>query len=199
VPGEYLLPGLLAGFHAAHPAVRARLRISDTAATIDQVRQGEIQLGMVGGTTADDDLVFEPFARDSLVLAVPARSPWTDRGEISIRQLQQLPLLLREPGSGTRKVLEEALARRKVAASSLQIVAELGSTSAIKEGIKQGHGASFVSALAIATERAAGLLRVVRVRAFGPLQRTYSTVVDRRRVLSPVTRSFKDYLASRYH
>jgi len=199
VPGEYLLPGLLAGFHAAHPAVRARLRISDTAATIDHVRQGEIQFGMVGGVTADADLVFEPFARDSLVLAVPARSPWADRGEISIRQLQELPLLLREPGSGTRKVLEEALARRKVAASSLQIVAELGSTSAIKEGIKQGHGASFVSALAIVTERAAGLLRVVRVRAFGPLQRTYYTVLDRRRVLSPVYRSFKDYLAARSH
>ena len=85
VPGEYLLPGLLAGSHAAHPAVRARLRISDTAATIEDVRQGEIQLGVVGGTTADDELVFEPFTRDSLVLAVPARPPRTKRAEISIR------------------------------------------------------------------------------------------------------------------
>ena len=199
VPGEYLLPGLLATFHAAHPGVRARLRVSDTAAAIDDLRDGEIQLAMVGGTAPDEDLVFEPFARDRLVLVVPARRPWTARREISLRQLAELPLLVRESGSGTRKVLQEALAQRDLELPALRIVAELGSTSAIKEAVKQGHGVSFVSALAIASERTAGLLHVLRVRELGPVRRTYYTALDRRRALSPVSRAFREYLASRRH
>jgi DNA-binding transcriptional LysR family regulator len=199
VPGEYLLPGLLAAFHAAHPGVLARLRISDTAAAIGALRQGEIEMAMVGGTSTDVDLVFEPFANDRLVLVVPARRPWTARREVSLRQLAELPLLLREAGSGTRTVLEQALTQRGRTPPALRVVAELGSTTAIKEAVKQGHGVSFISALAVASERAAGRLRVLPVRGLGPMRRTYYTVVDRRRVLSPMVRAFRATLRARRH
>jgi DNA-binding transcriptional LysR family regulator len=194
VPGEYLLPGLMTAFHTEHPGVRVRLRISDTAETIEDLRHGDIEVGVVGATSQDDDLLFESFATDELVLVTPTTGAWKNRSEVSLRELHELPLVVREPGSGTRSSLERALAGRKAQLSELNVAAELGSTSAIKEAVKQGHCVSFVSKLALAAEIAAGTLRIARVPEFGTISRTYHTVFSRRRVLSPISRAFLDYL-----
>lgn len=197
VPGEYLLPGMLAGFQVRHPGVRPRLRISDTAATLEDLRQGDIELGVVGTAVADNDLVFAPLAKDTLVLVVPAARPWNRRTEVSLREMVRLPMLLREVGSGTRTVLERALGARGLTLGDCRVAAELHSTTAIKQALKEGHGISFISALAVASERAAGTLRVARVRGLGRIHRTYFTVVRRKRVLSPVVRAFLEYLTGR--
>ena len=197
VPGEYLLPALITSFQADHAEVRGRLRISDTAATIEALRHGDIQLGMVGGTVDGDDLVFEPFAGDELVLVVPAAPPWDERTEISASDLQGLPLLIREGGSGTRTVLERSLADHGLSLAELRVSTEFDSTTAIKQAIKGGHGVSFISRLAVGPELAVGTLRVVRVRELAAIHRTYYTVVSRRRVLSPLSQAFLSYLDAR--
>ena len=194
VPGEYLLPALMTSFHAQHPGVRSRLRITDTAETIDDLRHGDVELGVVGGTLPDDDLVFEPLASDTLVLIVPATQEWKNRTHFTLRELRRIPLLLREPGSGNRTDLERALAQRKMVLADFDIAAELGSMGAIKQAVKDGHGVSFVSELAIASERRAGDIQVARVRELGQIRRTYHTAFRRRRVLSPVTQAFLEYL-----
>lgn len=192
VPGECLLPRLMTGFHAAHPSVRARLRISDTAETLEDLRHGDIELGVVGAMTADADLRFEPLASDTLVLAVPGGKGIP--GPVSLREVRELPLLLRETGSGTRTALEEALARKGMTLDQFNVAAELGSLGAIKEAVKHGYGVSFVSDLAIVSEREAGMLRTVDVNGLGTIRRTYYTVVSGRRALSPLTRAFLDYV-----
>jgi DNA-binding transcriptional LysR family regulator len=194
VPGEYLLPALMTGFHAQHPGVCARLRITDTAETIDDIRHGEVELGVVGGTLPDDDLVFEPLASDTLVLIVPTTQEWKNRTHFTLRELRRIPLLVREAGSGNRTDLERALAPRKMTLADFDIAAELGSMGAIKQAVKEGHGVSFVSELAIASERRAGDIQVARVRELGQIRRTYHTAFSRRRVLSPVTQAFLEYL-----
>lgn len=194
VPGEYLLPGLMTGFHARHPEVRLRLRITDTAETLDALRHGDIELGVVGGTVAEEDLRFDALASDSLALAVPATAAWKGRTQVTIRQLRELPLLVRETGSGTRTVLERALAKRKVALADMNIAAELGSLGAIKEAVKQGYGVSFIPELAMRSEREAGLVRVAKVTGLGAIRRTYYSVISARRALSPLTQAFAAYL-----
>lgn len=190
VPGEYLLPPLMTAFHKRHPAVRVRLRITDTAQTLDALSRGEIELGVVGATAASDDLVYEPFAKDSLVLAVPGTAAWKGRASFTLRELRELPLLVRESGSGTLGVLERALGKHKASIADLHVAAELGSIGAIKEAVKSGHGVSFLSNLAIASERRAGTIRVAFVPELGVIRRAYHTVISRRHVLSPVTRAF---------
>jgi DNA-binding transcriptional LysR family regulator len=197
VPGEYLLPGLVSDFQERHPGVRARLRVSDTAATLNDLRRGTIHIGVVGATAQDGDLRFEPFATDGLVLAVAAAAPWTRRREVTLRELRELPLLVREPGSGTRTVLERALAGRRLTLGAFRVAAELDSTTAIKQAIRGGHGVSFVSELTIASELESGTLRAVRVRELGAIGRVFYTVVDRRRELSPLSRAFLAYLHAR--
>ena len=194
VPGEYLLPALMTGFHRQHPGVRARLRITDTAETIDDLRQGEIELGVVGGVQADDDLQFEPLTGDTLVLIVPPTPEWKNRKQVTLRELRGLPLLIREAGSGNRTDLERALKPRKLSLEDFDVAAELGSMGAVKHAVREGHGVSFVSELAIGFERQAGDLQVVRVPDLGVIRRTYHSVVSRRRGLSPVTHAFREYL-----
>jgi DNA-binding transcriptional LysR family regulator len=194
VPGECLLPRLITEFRALHPAVRGRLRISDTASTLEDVRHGDIELGAVGATVPEDDLVFEPLAEDALVLVVPGTPEWKNRRQVSMRQLRELPLIVRETGSGTRAVLERALARRKTDLSELNIVAELGSLGATKTAVRDGYGVSFISERAVASERDAGLVRIARVTELGRIPRTYYSVISRRRALSPLTRAFVEHL-----
>ena len=190
VPGEYLLPPLMTAFHRKHASVRVRLRIADTARTIEDLRHGDITLGAVGATVPDDDLSFEPFATDSLVLGVAGSSK--RRTTMSLEELQKMPLLVREPGSATRTTLERALAKHKLTLDDLNVAAEFGSIGAIKEAVKSGHGVSFLSDLTITAERRAGDIRIVQVRELGAINRTYYTVVSRRHVLSPLTRAFLD-------
>jgi DNA-binding transcriptional LysR family regulator len=197
VPGEFLIPPLMTAFHAEHPAVRVRLRISDTAETIEDLRQGDIEIGVVGASTREEDLLYESFATDELVLVTPAGGAWKDRSDISLRELQELPLVVRESGSGTRASLERALAARKATLSQFRIVAELGSTGAIKEAVRQGQCVSFVSKLSVAAEVEARTLRIARVPELGKVARTYYTVFSRRRALSPISRAFLDFLRRR--
>ena len=194
VPGECLLPRLMTGFHAAHPAVRTRLRISDSGDTLDDLRHGDVELAVVGSSASDSDLHFEPFASDRLVLAVPATTTWTPKSRVSLRQLRHLPLLLRESGSGTRTALETALAEKGIALEEMNVAAELGSLGAIKDAVRQGYGVSFISEIAIRPEQEAGLLRTARVHGLGTIKRTYYTAVNGRRALSPLTRAFLEYV-----
>jgi DNA-binding transcriptional LysR family regulator len=196
VPGECLLPRLMTGFHTMHPAVRSRLRISDSGDTLDDVRHGEVELAMVGSSASDKDLLFEPFTSDTLVLAVPATTSWKNKPRVTLRQLRDLPLLVRESGSGTRMALETALTAKKLTLDSLNVAAELGSLGAIKEAVRQGYGVSFLSEIAIRPEVAAGLLRTARVDGLGTIRRTYYTVVHGRHALSPLTRAFLEYVRS---
>ena len=194
MPGEYLLPPIIAVFQRDHPAVCAHLRISDTAATIADLKHGAVELGVVGARTDDRDLVFEPLASDSLVLIVPPTQEWQQREQLSLRELRQLPLIVREVGSGTRSSLERALTARGLELTQFRVNAEFGSTTAIKRAVAGGHGVSFVPGLAIAAELAAAALRVVRVVGLGSITRTYHTVRSRRRALSPLTAAFMRHL-----
>jgi len=84
--------------------------------------------------------------------------------------------------------------RRSLIEKTAVFLKRVGSMGAIKQAVKEGHGVSFVSELAIASERRAGEIQVARVRELGQIRRTYHTAFNRRRVLSPVTHAFLEYL-----
>lgn len=197
VPGEHLLPGRLSAFLADHASVKVRLRIGDTAQTIDDLRHGDIELGFVGGRRSDKDLLFESLATDSLVLLVPDTGPWQGLTEVSLSQLKALPLIVRESGSGTRQSLETALAEHKTKLSDMNVVAEMGSATAIRAAVRQGFGASFVSRTSIMAELEERISLTARVTELSTIRRTYYTVFSRKRVLTPVARAFLDHLRNR--
>ena len=194
VPGEYLLPAWLRSFHEEHPGVRGRVLIRDSREIVDAVLDGRVQLGFVGARIDGDTLEYDEIARDRLVLAAPAGSPWAQRADLSVEDLQKAPLILREEGSGTRLRFERMLEEKGLLLEDFQIVLELGSTSAIKEAVKAGLGVSFLSDLAVRSEQKAGLVRIVSVEGFGAMERRFFVVHDQRRVISPVARAFLEHV-----
>src|SRR5262245_27978525 len=138
VPGEHLLPKLLSVFRKRYPHIQVRATVADSREVLERVERGEAHLGLVGGKSENPHLEFRCFACDRLALVVPAKHRWRRRQAVSIDELCEQPLIVREAGSGSRWCLEHALEKADRSARDLQITLELGSNEAIKEAVLRG-------------------------------------------------------------
>jgi DNA-binding transcriptional LysR family regulator len=193
VPGEHLLPPLLSAFGKKHPHIKVRATVTDTQAVLRQVEQGQAHLGLVGGKTDNPHLEFRCVGCDELVLVVPGGHALARRRRLALAQLARYPLILREPGSGSRWCLEQALARAGKSLADLRVALELGSNESIKEAVLQGLGLAILSGRAVEKEIKAGRLHALQVTGLA-LMREIFAVWDRRRVLPIPARQFLDLL-----
>jgi molybdate transport repressor ModE-like protein len=182
VPGEHLLPSILAAFRNRHPLVQVRASVSDTEAVLRQVEYAQAHLGLVGGQGGGSQLEFLRLACDELALVVPKGHPWWRRKQVTVAELLTQPLIQRECGSASRRCLERSLERLGVTTSRLNVVLELGSSEAIKEAVLERVGVAVLSRRAIEKEVAARRLRPVVVESL-TLDRDIYLVRDRRRIL----------------
>jgi len=196
IPGEYILPRFLGEFHQSYPGIRIRLEISDSRAVLREVRAGHVELGVAGARVTDRDLEFQTITSDRLVLAASTSVSWANAAAVSLVDLLKEPLVIREPGSGTRMVMERKLAEIGHRVDEFNVVAELGSTTAIKEAIKAGVGWSIVSALALESEAARGTIAEIPIRELEHLERSFYTVVNTRRSRSPICETFLEMLTA---
>lgn len=194
IPGEYLLPHRITTFRGAHPGIRVRLIIRDSKAILEDLLDRRIELGFVGGRLFDAGLSFSPFGEDRVALiAAPALGLPKGRS-LDLESLKRCPLLVREPGSGTRHVFQQALARRGRRLEELNVVAELGSTAALKEAALGGLGVAVVSELAVTRELDTGRIRRIAIRGLDPLTRTFFMVQAPGRSVSPLCEAFLESL-----
>ncbi|MFE2599091.1 LysR family transcriptional regulator [Streptomyces sp. NPDC059396] len=160
---EYLLPGWLIALHRARPDTAVSLQAGNSAAVAARVLAHESDLGFVEGPEAPEGLDSAVIGHDRLVVIVAPGHPWARRrGPIDARELAATPLILREPGSGTRQVLDAGLAPYGGVAEPLL---ELASTTALKAAAVSGAGPCVLSELAVGEELAAR--RLVRVAVEG--------------------------------
>jgi DNA-binding transcriptional LysR family regulator len=170
---EYLLPRWLEQLGASHPQVKVSLSMGNTEHVVQLVEQGEVELGFVEGSRPPGRLRSKAVTEDELLVVVGPDHPWSRRRRpLSPSDLATTPLVLREPGSGTREVLAEALG-----ASDLGVTAamQLASTTAIKAAVVAGAGPAVVSALAVTGELQAGRLVAVPYAGLS-LQRTIRAI-----------------------
>lgn len=191
VPGQHLLPPLLAAFRRQHPTVHVRVSVSDTAAVLREVEHGQAHLGLVGGRDGGNHLEFRRFACDSLVVVVPQGHPWWRKRSVTPAALAGQPLIQRETGSASRRCLERALDRLGIPLTGLDTVLELGSNEAVKEAVLAGLGLAVLSRRAVEKEVKDGRLRAIRVAGL-TLDRDMFVVQDRRRALPTPARLFLD-------
>lgn len=158
---EYLVPGWLAQLRAAAPGVAVALQVGNSEQVTEQVRSGSAELGFVEGVAAPAGLQSRVVAPDELTVVVTPAHPWARRRRpVSVEDLATAALVLREPGSGTREILDSALARH---GQTARPTLELGSTAAIKAALQAGGGVAVLSALAVRDETAQGRLVPVTV------------------------------------
>ncbi|GAA4236665.1 LysR family transcriptional regulator [Actinomadura meridiana] len=158
---EYLMPGWLVTLKTVHPDVAVTLTAANSTVVAEQVRGGDADLGFVEGIRTPPGLNGAIVAADRLVVVVGAAHPWARRRSgVTAAELAAAPLVLREQGSGTREVLDRALASHGGTAPPLL---QLASTTALKAAAESGAGPVVVSALAITDELASGRLVAVPV------------------------------------
>lgn len=191
IPGSYILPVLAARFKSRYPEVSFEIRIADSYKVANAIINHEIVLGIVGASMGKQHVEYTPFLEDELVLAGAERF-LGERPE-GMADLYSLPFLLREAGSGTRKTMESWLTRMGLDPAGLNTVAVLGSTDAVKQGLKAGLGVSIVSRRAIQEELSSGAL-VSRELGGDPMTRSFYLVSHKRRSLPPQYQAFCDFL-----
>ena len=193
IPGEHLLPALLALFGRKHPDIRVSATVSDSMGVIAKVERGEVSLGLVGRKTDKPHLEFRYLASDKMVLVVPPGHTLSRRKQASVRQLVRHPIILREAGSGLRHCFEKSLDKAGLSLADIPVALELGSNEAIKEAVIRGVGVAVLSTYAVRKELRAGRLHALEVRDLD-CDRDMYVVQDRRRVLPLPARLFLIFL-----
>jgi DNA-binding transcriptional LysR family regulator len=194
IPGEYILPKVVGLFSKEYPRITVALTVADSEEIERRVLDGEFELGVIGRKSSNKNLASDELWKDELVLALPSTHRWAGKKEVPIQEVVQEPFILRELGSGTLKSMEPYLQSAGLKGiGSLKVVARLGTSTAVKEGIKAGLGISILSAIALETEVKAGILKVLRLKGI-PMFRYFYLVRDKRRTPSPLSRSLMDFL-----
>ncbi len=141
----------------------AGLVAANSVAVVESVRRGEVELGFIESPNVPTDLSTRFLGSDEVVVVVPIKHTWAGRRFITAGELAVTPLVLREPGSGTRAAFETALDRADTPLTA-EPAAELSTTLGVRTTIAAGTAPGVLSLLAVQEDLRAGRLRRVQVR-----------------------------------
>lgn len=196
IPAAFLIPDLLGRFCTAWPGVRLELQQGDTREVLRLLQDDLVELAVVGGCPTHEGICFREIMSERIVLVA---HPDNVRSRLlSLVQLQQLPLVAREPGSGTRQAYDEALQQIGLDPRSLQIMVQLGSSEAVRRAVLGGAGAAFISTLAVGPELADGSLIEIHVEGL-EISRSFYLVWRKGCSLSPAAAAFIPLLENLSH
>ncbi|MGQ9677533.1 MAG: LysR substrate-binding domain-containing protein [Chloroflexota bacterium] len=160
IPGEFVVPRIVAGFKELHPNVQVSVAIFDTAEVVGRLLDGEFEVGFVGAEAGAPGLVVSKLTEDILVLVVPPAHPFARRESVRFEELTDQPLILREVGSGTMRSLARALAERGLELPHDNVIMRLGSSQAVASAVAAGLGIGFVSSFTAMAESPGRLVPV---------------------------------------
>lgn len=163
-PGEFMLPRVVPAFVKAFPGVRVGLALKDTKETIRDLVEGRVDIAFLGARDSSAQLHFEDFADDEIIL-VASPSLSLPAPILTPSEVAQLARVEREPGSGTRAVVEDYFSNRGTPLNPAAIALEVGSLVGLKAAVISGIGIAFSSRLAVTSELASGVLREVPVQS----------------------------------
>ncbi len=193
IPGEYLLPPLLAKFKQLHPAVKIQVDVSDSAAVIARIRDNTYEVGFCGFAPEGQDLDSFKIAGDEIVLIVPPEHPFAKRGEVAPDELEGEPFIFREATSGTQRSLQGLLSKAGVDIRKWTPHLVLGSTQAVILAVADGAGIAFVSDVAVKKGLAPGRVKQVGVRGL-MLSRDFYCVYRKERIVSRLHEEFLNFV-----
>lgn len=183
--GAYYVGDLLDRFKRRYPGVKVSLSIGNSQTIVAGVKDFTLHAGLVAGRPDDPQLVSLPLIRDRLLVIVPPGHALVGKPAPRVEDLAAFPLILREPGSTTRHLIEQAFAAQGLRAEPSM---ELESNEAIKGAVAGGIGIAIMAHAAVSQDLASGRLIGRRLRE--PVSLEFELVYHRDRVLSPVLASF---------
>lgn len=198
IPATYILPRILTSFRKSYPGIQVRVRTTDSEGALETILGGEAEFGFVGKKPPGYRIQAQELWEDRLVLAVPAEHAWAKKKSVETMELVNEPFIVREKGSATREIMEACLKKnRGLSLSDLNIVAEMGSSEAVKEAVIAGMGLSVLSVHALARELKQGVVFGLTVRkcrferSFYLIYRRQFDLMNHHRLFLDYTKTFK--------
>jgi DNA-binding transcriptional LysR family regulator len=184
--GNYLVGDLLGRFLAAYPAVKPSLRVANSAEIVAGLLDFSLDVGCIEGPAAHAEIESIAWREDELKVCVRADHPLARRRRVRADDLRDARWILRESGSATRVLVEDAV---RGALGTLDVALELGQSEAIKQAVIAGLGVACLPLVAIADAVAAGRLVALRT-PFLQLRRTLWLVLPRGRYRGATLQAF---------
>lgn len=186
--GNYLLPGMLAGWRKDFPDLPLELSVGNSQDVINAVADFRVDIGLIEGPCHMTDLVSEPWLEDELVVFAAPDAPIFAR-PVTLESLATAPWILREQGSGTREIVDYLLLSHL---PQFKLALELGNSEAIKHAVRHGMGISCLSRRVIEEQLVVGTLKEVPV-PLPKLKRTLYRIHHRQKHLSKSLLRFLSY------
>ncbi|NLM51921.1 MAG: LysR family transcriptional regulator [Firmicutes bacterium] len=200
VPCQYLLPQVIAAFRQLYPQVKINLHQQNSTAVCKSIFEYQYPLGIVGEKIPLPKLDFAPLLADDLVVAFPCQRQYEallKKKALTIQDLKAYLLLLREEGSATRSLFEQALQKVEVSIEEFTYLI-IDSQETIKQALRQGMGLSVISRYVIDDYLQFGWL-AARPLSDISLARHFYLVTYETRIQTPGTRAFIDFLLTYFH
>ncbi|MEM1657802.1 MAG: selenium metabolism-associated LysR family transcriptional regulator [Candidatus Jordarchaeales archaeon] len=191
IPGEHILPWLVARFKEVRPKVSFEIEVMDSSEALKKLLEGEVDLAAVGSlfdrSTNEFDVV--PIGKEKLVFVCPVGHELVRKEKVTLEDCLKYPFVFRSKTSGTRAEAEKALALRRVPPGKLKISLEVGSTEAVVNAVSAGLGITIMSETAARKAEAAGLVKIIEVEGW-KAERMLYLVRDKRRPLAAMAEEF---------
>lgn len=160
---QYILPRILAGFKKRYPDVQLTLLNGNTEQIEQLLLDNSIDIGMIEGNSTLPQMHYELFVEDEIVLVTSADNPRIKQSEINLHLLKELPLVIREEGSGTLDIVEQLLEAQHIKRKDWQVEVQLGSTESIKQYLMHSQAFAFLSIHTVVEELGSNKLKVIDI------------------------------------
>ncbi|MDY0201796.1 MAG: LysR substrate-binding domain-containing protein [Bacteroidales bacterium] len=149
---QYLIPKVIAAFHKRYPKIELFLFNGNSFEMEQKLLENEIEVALVENNSSQLNIRYTDFLDDEIVAVTGSNSAYAKLKFISLADFQQIPIVLREKGSGTLEVIQKQLIKNNVRFDDLNILIHLGSTEAIKNFLSDFDGIALLSEKSIEKE-----------------------------------------------
>ncbi len=164
--GGYVLPTIIGQYRKVHENIDIILHVENTEAILKKLFNGEINMGVIEGPFDRSRVNYKKYRDDELVLAFSPIHPFAHRGSVSIEEVLQDKLILREKGSGTRKVFEDRLLASGYKLEDMNLYMEIGSIMALISLVESNLGCTIISKEAIKSSLKDNRLKTIPIKDF---------------------------------
>ncbi|MCM8533412.1 MAG: LysR substrate-binding domain-containing protein, partial [Lentisphaeraceae bacterium] len=144
--GSYVVPPLLDLFIKKFPEIEVSMNVQNSGLIIDKILNFELDMAIIEGNCHNSDIEVTPWRKDRLAIFCSPKHPLANKGTITAEDISNSKWILRESGSGSREIFENALSGK---INNLSVALELGNTEAIKSAVESGIGISCLSIYSI--------------------------------------------------
>jgi DNA-binding transcriptional LysR family regulator len=187
---KYFVPRLLGPFCQRYPGIDISLQVTNHEYILNRLSENLDDLYVMSQLPENVEITCKPILENPLIVVARVDHPLANEKNISLERLAAEPFIMREPGSGTRKAVQNLFDEHKIL---LKVRLDLGSNEAIKQAIAGGLGISILSAHTLALEGSSSQLTILDVEKF-PIERYWYAVYPSGKQLSIVARTFLEYL-----